>query len=75
MTRFLFALVCLLGAATVVWVGIGFVGTNLVALTATLLIAAVYGFGFLELRRFRAASEQLRAPLHPPPSAPVAPRH
>ncbi|HEX5677448.1 MAG TPA: DUF802 domain-containing protein [Alcanivorax sp.] len=68
MTRFLFALVFLLGAATVVWVGIGFLGTNLVALTATLLIAAVYGFGFLELRRFRADSEQLRRQLGTPPT-------
>lgn len=67
MTRFLFALVCLLGAATVAWVGIGFLGTNLVALTATLLIALVYGFGFLELRRFRADSAQLARQLDAPP--------
>ena len=67
MTRFLFALVCLLGAATVAWVGIGFLGTNLVALTATLLIAFVYGFGFLELRRFRADSAQLARQLETPP--------
>ncbi|MEQ8261157.1 MAG: DUF802 domain-containing protein [Alcanivorax sp.] len=67
MTRFLFALVCLLGAATVAWVGIGFLGTNLVALTATLLIALVYGFGFLELRRFRADSAQLARQLDTPP--------
>ena len=67
MTRFLFALVCLLGAATVAWVGIGFLGTNLVALTATLLIAFVYAFGFLELRRFRADSAQLARQLDSPP--------
>lgn len=67
MTRFLFALVCLLGAATVAWVAIGFLGTNLVALTATLLIAFVYGFGFLELRRFRADSAQLARQLDSPP--------
>ncbi|MEP4524752.1 MAG: DUF802 domain-containing protein, partial [Alloalcanivorax venustensis] len=68
MTRFLFALVFLLGAATVAWVGIGFLGTNLVALTATLLIAFVYGFGFLELRRFRADSAQLARQLDSPPA-------
>ena len=67
MTRFLFALVCLLGAATVAWVAIGFLGTNLVALTATLLIAFVYGFGFLELRRFRADSARLARQLETPP--------
>jgi len=68
MTRFLFALVFILGAATVIWVGFSFLGTNIVALTATLLIAAVYGFGFLELRRFRGDSEQLHRQLNHPPA-------
>ena len=49
MTRFLFALAFFLGAAAVLWVGLGFVAGPPVALLATALIALVYGFGFLEL--------------------------
>ncbi|ARB44283.1 DUF802 domain-containing protein [Alloalcanivorax xenomutans] len=70
MTRFLFALTFILGAITVIWVGLGFLGTDLVALTATLLIALVYGLGFLELRQFRRATDQMRQSLGQLPGSP-----
>ena len=60
MTRFLFVLAFVLGAAVVLWVGLGFLAGQPVALLATLLIALVYGFGFLELLRFRRATDRLR---------------
>ena len=63
MNRNLFTAAFLLGAIAVVWVGVGFLGTNLLALTMTLLIAAVYGLGAVELRQFRQASASLSAAL------------
>jgi hypothetical protein len=47
------------GAIAVLWVVFGFLGTNLVALTMTLLIAAVYAFGAYELLQFRRATASL----------------
>ncbi|GAA5131620.1 DUF802 domain-containing protein [Alloalcanivorax gelatiniphagus] len=67
MTRFLFALAFFLGAAAVLRVGLGFVAGPPVALLATALIALVYGFGFLELLRFRRATDQLRDTLRSTP--------
>ena len=57
--RFLFAL----GAAVLLWVGAGFVNGHLLALCVTLLIAAVYGYGTLELARFRRGTAQLHQAL------------
>ena len=68
MTRFLFVLAFALGAAAVLWVGLGFLAGQPVALLATLLIALVYGFGFLELLRFRRATDRLRENLASTPS-------
>ena len=59
MNRNLFAVAFLLGAMAVAWVGVGFMGGNLLALLMTVLIGAVYGFGALELRQFRQASTSL----------------
>ena len=59
MNRNLFTVAFLLGATAVVWVGVGFLGTNLLALVMTVLIAAVYGFGAVELGQFRQASASL----------------
>ena len=56
MNRHLFTGAAALGAMAVVWVGIGFVGTNFLALVMTAIIGAVYGFGALELRQFRQAT-------------------
>lgn len=75
MTRTLFALIFLLGATAVIWVGLGFLDANLLALTATLIIAAVYGLGFLELRHFRRATNNLIDQLRSPPANPGALDH
>jgi hypothetical protein len=48
----------------VVWVGIGFIGSNnYLALTMTTAIAAVYVFGSLELRQYRHATSTLATAL------------
>jgi len=47
----------------VAWVGAGFVGAPGLALAMTAIIAAVYGFGALELRQFRQATSTLSAAL------------
>ncbi|SFM69948.1 DUF802 domain-containing protein [Marinobacter zhejiangensis] len=59
MTRLLFLLTFLLGAGVVGWIGLGFRESDPIALTVTLLIGAVYGFGFLELMHFRRTTGQL----------------
>ncbi len=59
MNKNLFTGAFLLGAMAVIWVGAGFVVSHLLALAVTLLIAAVYGFGALELHRYRQATSSL----------------
>lgn len=59
MNKYLFAVAFGLGAAAVAWVGSGFVGANLLALTMTVLIGAVFVFGAWELRQFRQATSGL----------------
>ena len=50
----------LLGAAVLAWVAVGFVmGAHVLALVMTLIIAAVYTFGALELHQFRQATATL----------------
>lgn len=63
MNKHLFTGAFLLGAMAVVWIGAGFVVSHPLALVMTLLIAAVYGFGALELRQFRRATGSLSAAL------------
>lgn len=63
MKKHLFTAAFVLGAAAVVWVGSGFVGTNMLALTMTAIMGAVYGFGALELRQFRQATATLATAL------------
>ncbi|MDO8251017.1 MAG: hypothetical protein Q7T78_15040, partial [Rhodoferax sp.] len=63
MNRNLFTIAFLLGAAAVVWVGAGFMGGHVLALTMTAIIGAVYVFGALELRQFRQASATLTTSL------------
>ncbi|MEP6503426.1 MAG: DUF802 domain-containing protein [Betaproteobacteria bacterium] len=47
------------GLAVLGWVGLGYVGANPLALAVTLLIAAFYFMGALELQRFRQATAEL----------------
>ena len=63
MNRHFFAGAFALGATAVVWVATGFLGSNLLALSMTVIIAAVYGFGALELHRFRQATTTLTTAL------------
>jgi hypothetical protein len=71
MNRTLQLLVFLAGLAGIAWVGAGYVGTNVLALAVTALIAALYATGALELRRFArdtAALDQAVAALDSPPA-------
>lgn len=63
MNKYLFAVAFGLGAVAVAWVGRGFVGTNGLALTMTVLIGAVFIFGAWELRQFRHATAALSCAL------------
>ncbi|HEX7649331.1 MAG TPA: DUF802 domain-containing protein [Noviherbaspirillum sp.] len=63
LNKHLFAAAFLAGALGVVWVGFGFIDSSLLALSMTALIAAVYVFGALELRRFREATATLESAL------------
>ncbi len=64
MNKQLFAGAFALGAMAVAWVAAGFIGSaNVLALLMTAVIAAVYGFGALELQRFRQATASLGAAL------------
>jgi hypothetical protein len=51
------------GLGVVAWVGYGYVGSNMLALAMTLLIALFYLMGAVELHRFRQASASLRSAL------------
>ncbi len=60
MTRYLVDLVAFVaGLAVVGWIAVGYAGTNNLALAVALLIAAVYLFGALELKRFHQATNAL----------------
>lgn len=64
MNKQLFAGAFALGALAIAWVAAGFVGSaNLLALLMTAVIAAVYGYGALELYRFRQATAGLSSAL------------
>lgn len=64
MNKQLFAGAFALGAMAVAWVAAGFVGSaNVLALLMTVVIAAVYGFGALELHRFRQTTAGLSTAL------------
>ena len=53
----------LLGLFAVAWVGFGYIGSNPLALTMTVLIAAFYLMGALELSRFHQATSGLQSAL------------
>ena len=64
MNRPLFAAAFVAGAMAVVWVGLGFIPGNPLALVMTLAIGVVYGFGALELLLFRRATATLAQALN-----------
>ena len=63
MTRFLHYAVFALGLAVACWIGAAYVTTNPLALVVTILIAAVYLVGALELYRYQQATWTLTGAL------------
>jgi hypothetical protein len=63
MNRHFFTAAFVLGALGIIWVGIGFFPSSLLALLMTAVIGAVYVYGALELHRFRQATMGLSAAL------------
>lgn len=59
MSKHIFTALFFVGAAVLLWVGAGFIGSHVLALAITLLIAAAYCFGAYELQRFRQATASL----------------
>ena len=59
MNKLLFLIAFLLGAAAIVWMGLGFAGTNTLAFAVTAVIGGVYLIGILELLQFRQATTTL----------------
>ena len=59
MNQFLRHAAALAGAAVIAWVGAGYLLTNPLALVVTVLIAAFYAMGVLELRHFRQSTAAL----------------
>lgn len=62
-TRLLFNTAALLGAAAILWMGLDFIGANLLALAVTAVIGFVYILGQLELVQYRAATAGLNTAL------------
>ena len=63
MNKSVMAAIFATGLAVVGWVGWGFAGSSPLALTMTVVIAAVYVLGAFELMQFRAATSTLSAAL------------
>lgn len=68
MSRVIFAGALLTGAAAVVWMCTGFIGSDILALAVTLVIGGVYILGFVELWRFRQATATLAQALEKLPA-------
>lgn len=63
MNRILLGAAFLTGAIAILWIGSGFIGTDALAFTVTLIIAAVYALGGAELFRYRQATATLSGAL------------
>jgi hypothetical protein len=63
MTRLLFLTAFLLGAAAIIWMGLDFAGSNLLAFAVTGVIGGVYLLGIVELLQFRRATKTLTGAL------------
>ncbi|MGJ7507497.1 DUF802 domain-containing protein [Variovorax sp. GT1P44] len=72
MSRFLHFTAFLVGLVAVCWVGIGYIGTNPLALVITVLIGAFYLMGALELHRFHQATATLAHAVSDMPAAPTS---
>ena len=72
MTRSLHLTAFFVGLAAICWVGVGYIGSNHLALAITVLIGAFYLMGALELHRFHQATSGLTravADLTAPPAS------
>ena len=67
MNKYLFNLAFCVGAIAVIWVGIGFIDSSILAMAMTALIFVVYLAGAIELYRFRQASASLTTALRTMP--------
>jgi hypothetical protein len=63
MNRNLFSIAFLMGLLAIVWIGVGFIGAQILALMMTAIIGLVYVFGAVELRQFRQDSARLNVAL------------
>ncbi len=63
MSRLLFGIAFILGAAAIVWMTANFIDANILALGVTLVIGGVYCIGFIELLQFRRATSTLTTAL------------
>jgi hypothetical protein len=68
LNRYFFSIAFGLGLLSVAWVGLGFLGTHLLALVMTLVIGLVYLVGAQELRQYRLATHSLSTALQAIPS-------
>jgi hypothetical protein len=62
-TKLLFITAALLGALAILWMAVGFIGANPLALLVTAVIGFVYALGLVELMQFRSATANLAANL------------
>lgn len=63
LNKHLFTAAFLLGAIGIIWIGVGFIDSSILALAMTTLIGATYVFGAIELRQFREATATLASAL------------
>ena len=63
MSRIVLTVAFVLGLVAVLWVGVGFVGSSVLALTMSVVIGAVYVLGAMEIRRFRSVTASIQTAL------------
>ncbi|WP_298448855.1 DUF802 domain-containing protein [uncultured Marinobacter sp.] len=67
MSRLFFFFAFVTGLAVTAWIGQRFLGSDLLALSVTVIIAAVYTLGFVELMGFRSTTRSLEQKLSTTP--------
>ncbi|WP_100638374.1 DUF802 domain-containing protein [Marinobacter salexigens] len=69
MSRLFFFLAFAIGLTVTAWIGQRFLGSDLLALSVTVIIAAVYTLGFVELLGFRGTTRKLQHKLSTTPES------
>ena len=67
MSRLFFFLAFVIGLGVTAWIGQRFIGSDLLALSVTIIIAVVYTLGFVELMGFRSTTRKLSQKLNSAP--------